>query len=498
MIANMISQPFPRPVMLRRLALLYMSLCVGAFAPACSRSDGASDAPAAVPPRYVAHAGGAANGHVVTNSLEALNDSVARDHTFIEVDFSWTSDDRLVLLHDWHQTTERLFGAPQGEMTHADFMAAPSQLGLTQLDADGLFAWLSEHPRIVIVTDIKGRSTEALARIARAHPELLPRIVPQLYAIEEHEPVVALGYPRVILTLYATPMEDEAVLAYAREHAPLAVTMPMKRAAGPLPHALDALDVFSYAHTTSDYLAAAELFRNGIDGIYTDYLAPKDDALAFDEAIALPWSVSVTDEVPLNGSAVTFLPMAQGLRARLVAENPGETVAIVSGVARDAGGAELGRADWTVAAGALEELPLDSFDAAAAATLWLRPGGCSLSMTWELPGRPSVDILVAESSWKTHSFVGLTDGQIAHAVLLVNPDNFKRTYRCVQTWRPPGARAALGQGTIIRSVWLRVPPNGMVRSVLELPGPGAVELRVSGGPVVVQPLRWSSTFSVLR
>ncbi|MHC4846032.1 MAG: glycerophosphodiester phosphodiesterase family protein, partial [Planctomycetota bacterium] len=436
-----------------------------------------------------------------TNSLEALEDSVARGHTFIEVDISWTSDDELVLLHDWTQTTKRLFvtppGPPLGQMTFAEFMAAKSRIGQTQLDLDGLLAWLGAHPEVVIVTDVKGRSLEALERIARAEPALLPRIVPQLYSIEEHEPVTALGYPRVILTLYATPMEDDEVLAYAAEHAPLAVTMPLARGAGPLPRALDELGVFSYAHTTSDYLAAAELFRNGVDGVYTDYLAPEDEALAFHPSVAPPWSVREEHVHPLTHGAVTFLPMAPGLVGQLVVENPGDAAVDIAVLGYDAGGAEAGRVEQTVAAGARDEVPLDGLDASAT-TLRVEAGDLPVSMTWELLDRPSLDIAVARDSVEMHLVTGRSDGLDAHAVLLFNPTDSVQIYRCEQLFRPVSAQAASGRGTIVRSAWLRVPPNGMARQVFPLTGPAAVRLRVSGGPVVAQPLRWSSTYSILR
>ncbi len=61
-------------------------------------------------PRLIAHAGGIGNQRTDTNSLEALDASVGRGHTAIEVDLSWTTDGRLVLLHDWDETLTGLFG----------------------------------------------------------------------------------------------------------------------------------------------------------------------------------------------------------------------------------------------------------------------------------------------------------------------------------------------------------------------------------------------------
>jgi len=494
MIASMISQPAVRPAMLSRLAFSGVALFAIAVVAACADPGSPAGSPADSPPRYVAHAGGSADGHVVTNSLEALEDSVARGHTFIEVDISWTSDDMLVLLHDWTLTTERLFGAPPGEMNWKEFMAAPSRIGQTQIDGDDLFVWLGAHPDVVIVTDVKGRSLEALGRIARSYPGLLSRIVPQLYSIEEHEPVVALGYPRVILTLYATPMEDADVLAYAAEHAPLAVTMPLERGAGPLPRALEELGVFSYAHTTSDYLEAARLFRNGIDGVYTDYLAPEDDVLAFDESVALPWTALTEHPQPLSDSALTFLPVpGDGLTARLLADNPGDTPVRASGVAYDVVGKEVGRLEWTVPAGAEEVLPLDDLDwALDPSSLGLSAEGCALSMEFELWGRPSIDVVVARVAPEEHVFAGVSDGLSGHVALIINPTDQEQIYRCQQRVRWPG------DGGVTHTSWYRVPPGGIEHAVFMLDGDGTVQLTIDGGPAVVQPLRWSATKSILR
>jgi len=65
--------------------------------------------------RSIAHAGGEYRGIAYSNSLEALNANYARGLRLFEMDLSWTSDEQLAAIHDWHRYTGRSrnwFGPP--------------------------------------------------------------------------------------------------------------------------------------------------------------------------------------------------------------------------------------------------------------------------------------------------------------------------------------------------------------------------------------------------
>lgn len=53
------------------------------------------------PQNYIAHGGGAIDGVPVTNSLEAVENSIAHGVKYIELDLQLTSDNKLVATHDW-------------------------------------------------------------------------------------------------------------------------------------------------------------------------------------------------------------------------------------------------------------------------------------------------------------------------------------------------------------------------------------------------------------
>jgi len=54
-------------------------------------------------PILIAHAGGEIDGHIYTNSVEAIVESISDKYKFIELDLHETDDDHIVALHDWER-----------------------------------------------------------------------------------------------------------------------------------------------------------------------------------------------------------------------------------------------------------------------------------------------------------------------------------------------------------------------------------------------------------
>ncbi len=73
-------------------ALLILPLCyvISGFAIENKRQD------------YIAHGGGAIGGYAVTNSLEAVENAIAKGVRYIELDLRLTSDGKPVATHDWN------------------------------------------------------------------------------------------------------------------------------------------------------------------------------------------------------------------------------------------------------------------------------------------------------------------------------------------------------------------------------------------------------------
>jgi len=225
-------------------------------------------------PVMIAHAGGSVDGRTYTNSLEALDLHYSRGCRLFEVDFDWTSDGALVLLHDWNANAARIFGGAFAGRWHGrdETLAAPRLDGLTTLDDDGLARWSAAHPDARIVTDIKWDNLKALARLRGVVPGAVDRLVVQIYGFEEFEPVAALGFTSIVLTLYRTDAGDDQVVAFCRGHRLDAVAMSADRALAGLAGRLAAERVPVWVHTVNSPIHLRALSDCGVTGFYSDHL----------------------------------------------------------------------------------------------------------------------------------------------------------------------------------------------------------------------------------
>lgn len=235
-------------------------------------------APPLAPPVLIAHAGGGYLGRRNLNSLEALAHNYALGHRMFELDFSWSSDNQLVAIHDWHLTWMRLFP----EADHSSRPAKDSFLrsrminDQTPIDLSRLRDWLAEHQDAYIVTDIRGRDLYGLQRIKAELGPQQRQIIPQLYQAHRYPDIRALGYEHVIFTLYDTRMDTDALLDFIRTTPLYAVTLnPARPDAARLIAELRNGDVPLYVHTFNEPDDLARFRAQGVHGLYTDFLHPE-------------------------------------------------------------------------------------------------------------------------------------------------------------------------------------------------------------------------------
>lgn len=234
----------------------------------------------------IAHAGGSIKGIMYTNSLEALNNSYCKGFRFLEVDIEWTSDSHLVLIHDWDETVSRLFGVKPGIYTLSEFKNFKIIQGLTQMTFDDLANWLREHPNAFVIIDIKRDVITALKQIGQKYPEFKSRIIPENFRFREYNEVRKLGFNAIIFSLYVENYSDESVLRFLKNRDVIAVAMPIGRARARLPLKLNSMGIFVYAHTVNDIETKKEIYSNGVNGIYTDFLeVNKNITVDIDSAI---------------------------------------------------------------------------------------------------------------------------------------------------------------------------------------------------------------------
>lgn len=231
---------------------------------------------AAVPERQtvVAHKAGAVPGSPAAGQIDRLTANYRRGQRLFEIDFAWTSDDELVLVHDWES-----YEAPAGSSippSLAEFLEHDPQRHASMFT---LYEWLAGHPDAFIVTDCKKRSLACLERIRMERPELVPRFIPQIYQLKDFDLARARGFRHIVLTLYRSlaGASGETILDFARTHELFAVTMPQSRAdESDLASLLRDAGVAVYVHTINDVEVARSMQERGAWGVYSDTLNPSD------------------------------------------------------------------------------------------------------------------------------------------------------------------------------------------------------------------------------
>lgn len=228
---------------------------------------------------YVAHAGGGYQNWQYTNTLQALDFN--HDYfSLFEIDLVWTSDRRLVCLHDWDTNAEWIFGrrfeAPVSLEAFESLVAHHPLARNCTLET--LLDWLKRHPGKRLVTDIKSDNLEGLSRLADVYGSGVgDQVIAQIYHPDEYAAARELGYRDIIWTLYRYAGDEAQIHRALQDMALYAVAMPRDWAQRGLARRLD---VPSYVHTINTQREWTFYRSLGIQGIYTDWLP---DPALFDE-----------------------------------------------------------------------------------------------------------------------------------------------------------------------------------------------------------------------
>lgn len=228
----------------------------------------------------IAHAGGVVDGRSASNSREAIEQSYKKGCRFIELDFNWTKDGGLALIHDWDQMGRFCPGLPKKKIpTLAEFENCRIAGKYESMTWRKLAIWLKAHPDVCVITDVKRNNVKALKLIKQSNPEIIRQIIPQIYSKGEYAKVKALGYDRIILTLYRMKSRErrdtDNIIRFAKKNRLYAVTMDKVM--------FDLINdeekyvkngIKVYAYTVNDPDEAAALKRKGVSGIYSDKLSP--------------------------------------------------------------------------------------------------------------------------------------------------------------------------------------------------------------------------------
>lgn len=105
---------------------------------------------------FVAHAGGAIEGFIYTNCLEALNLSYSKGCRMFELDILETAEGNLVAAHTWayFKTITNYPGPIDGiPMTEEEFLSSKIREKFTPMNMADVIEWLAKHKDAVLMTD---------------------------------------------------------------------------------------------------------------------------------------------------------------------------------------------------------------------------------------------------------------------------------------------------------------------------------------------------------
>lgn len=225
---------------------------------------------------FVAHGAGGINHITYSNSNDAFNLSLHNGFQLIELDFVWTLDNKLVVLHDWFHNFNKFYGS-KGIRSYKDFMSEKMNYGLTRLALDHLLELFKRNKNFSIITDIKSKNIKGLKFLNDFFSDYKNRIIPQIYNFSEFKSVKELGFEKVILTLYKMRVNRIKLVNFLKGKSLFGVTVPKNLASNKqLIESILKTGHRVFTHTVNTKKEVKHLIKNKIHGVYTDFLVPSD------------------------------------------------------------------------------------------------------------------------------------------------------------------------------------------------------------------------------
>lgn len=101
----------------------------------------------------IAHAGGQIDGHIYTNSLEALNNSYNEGAKIFELDIRETKDGYYVGTHDWKTWAQQTGYSGELPPNLEEFKRYKILNKYTAMSFEDINNWFLSHPDVVFITD---------------------------------------------------------------------------------------------------------------------------------------------------------------------------------------------------------------------------------------------------------------------------------------------------------------------------------------------------------
>ena len=223
-------------------------------------------------PQLIAHAGGAIDSCVYTNSREAMELAFKKGFRFIEFDLLFTSDSVLVAAHSWSEFNRMTGCEDFGDSvpTYADFSSRKIHDRYTPLSAAGINEFFEPNDSLYLVTD-KISDPDVLQR---CFPNLKERMVVEAFSFQHYCQLKSRGYFRVLYSCMAQDLNATLFSSSLGEiewfalHTSAFDNMVFKF--------INELCDFNIAlFTVDDIDSVPEEHRADVKMIYTDFLEPR-------------------------------------------------------------------------------------------------------------------------------------------------------------------------------------------------------------------------------
>lgn len=228
----------------------------------------------------IIHAGGSINGKVYTNSKQALKQTLSKDGVkVVEMDFMYTSDNKLVCLHSWNDLNLKK------PITYKKFMKKTIK-GYTTLSAYKALKMLAASDNTYLVLDTKEENVAVVYKeiddicksLGKSGKQLRKRIIPQIYQETEYEAVRKIyKYKNWIFTMYKQKDKSQLktykkIAKFCKEKKIGCVTIPKKYVTKSVVKVFNDKNINTATHTVNSVEEKNTYFDIGVNTIYTDFL----------------------------------------------------------------------------------------------------------------------------------------------------------------------------------------------------------------------------------
>lgn len=246
----------------------------------------------------VCHAlGKTEEGYTLTNSLEAFEYNYELGQRIFEVDCAITSDQVVVLRHDWESDlgqaegfgwTEEERDVPTAEL----FLSVPIYERYTPMTLLDIYQKMSEKPDMYLVldpkysADVEGQfSLIVNTALDNGLESVLDRVIVQLYYEDMYDEVEAVySFQNYIYTLYYIGFPGgESVGNFCEEKGIPVLVMPYTWLSGNIMQELEPYQIRLYVHTVDELEDMYGVASFHVDGVYSDEILPEQVTEILDE-----------------------------------------------------------------------------------------------------------------------------------------------------------------------------------------------------------------------